>query len=188
MALPTSRPPSPPQASAAMNAATWFMAEMVPTISSNMTRVPAWRQCHAARAGTAANGFSVAAAQSVSGESVRRARGALRLLIVARLRIADGAVGARLRTGSQLCPHHLVGREDVGDGNAGDEKIVGDDAAMAAPPHRLGAHDGARLRPGAIEQLLEAGAKRRRQGVVRVVAKCRVSPEAIGRGRVPARA
>src|SRR5579862_6751485 len=177
MALPTSRPPSPPQASAAMNAATWFMAEMVPTISSNMTCAPAWPQSHAARAGTAANGFSVAAAERVSGESVRRARRAVRLAIVARLRIADGTVGARLGTGAQLGPDHLVGREDVGDGHAGDEEIVGDDAPMAAPPHRLGAHDGAGLRAGEAEQLLESGAKRRRHGVVRVVAECRVLPE-----------
>jgi hypothetical protein len=61
--------------------------------------------------------------------------------------------------------------DDVHDRHAAREQVVGDDPAMAAPPHRLGAHDrdGRALRDR--EQLVEAGVELRRQRIVGVVAE-----------------
>lgn len=71
--------------------------------------------------------------------------------------------------------------QDVGDGDAAGEQMIGDDPAMAAPPHRLGAHD--RDRPGQPEQPGQAGAELGGERVVGVVAEARVVPGVVGQPR-----
>jgi hypothetical protein len=61
--------------------------------------------------------------------------------------------------------------DDVHDRHAARDQVVGDDPAMAAPPHRFGAHDrdGGALRDR--EQFVEAGIEFGRQRVVGEVAE-----------------
>jgi hypothetical protein len=63
--------------------------------------------------------------------------------------------------------------------------MIGDDPAVAAPPHRLGAHDRGRLAAREREQLGEAVAKLGGERVVRVVLERRDSPRVVReRGRL----
>ena len=63
------------------------------------------------------------------------------------------------------------------------EQMIRDDAAMASPPHGLGAHDGCpRLRPK-LPQPLEAQAEVFAHRVVGVIVEARVVPEGVGLGR-----
>lgn len=64
---------------------------------------------------------------------------------------------------------------------AGREKVVGDDLAMAAPPFRLGAHDGAGMRLAKTAKLIEAGLEGRRGCVIGVVAERLVLPVTVRR-------
>ncbi len=47
----------------------------------------------------------------------------------------------------------LAGSHDVEDSLAFGDKVVGDEPPMAAPPHRLGAHDGAGVDAAKFAQL-----------------------------------
>ena len=67
--------------------------------------------------------------------------------------------------------HHLL---------ACDEKVVGDDPAVAAPPDRFGAHDHAPLFRAAFQEPCQTGSEWRRQRVVRIVTKAAHSPIVIG--------
>jgi hypothetical protein len=86
-----------------------------------------------------------------------------------------------LRPGRQLCRDDLATFHEVRDGDAVRQKVVGDDSAMAAPPQRLGAHDGAAVAACERLELLEPGTERLRRRVVGVVAKGGISLERIGR-------
>jgi len=68
----------------------------------------------------------------------------------------------------------------VGHRDAAREQVIGDDPAVAAPPHRLGAHDRDRLTLRDREKLVEAGVELRRQRVVGVVAERRDLPGIVG--------
>src|SRR5690349_6873044 len=70
-------------------------------------------------------------------------------------------------------------RQDVEDAFARREQIVGDDATMAAPPHRLGAHDRAPPLVPERAELRQAGAKRLAHRVVGVVVEALILPAGI---------
>jgi len=61
---------------------------------------------------------------------------------------------------------------------AGD-KIIGDYAAVASPPHSFGTHDCAAPFTPLIDQQLEASMKLRRERIVGIVMKALVRPETI---------
>src|SRR3569623_1349417 len=63
------------------------------------------------------------------------------------------------------------------------QEIVGDDAAMAAPPNSLRAHDGSIPGLGDLKHLLEADAILVGQRLVGVVMEAPVAPEGVGCGR-----
>ena len=67
------------------------------------------------------------------------------------------------------------------------EKVVGNDAAVAAPPDRCSAHDHAPVLPAAFPEPGQAGGEGGCQGVVRIVPKAAHSPIDIGRGFCAAR-
>src|SRR5690349_9847293 len=77
----------------------------------------------------------------------------------------------------------MAGPEDVEHALAGREQVVRDDAAVAAPPDGLRAHDGAALCMPDLEQAGEAMAEALAQRVVGVIMKARVLPEAVQLGR-----
>jgi hypothetical protein len=78
---------------------------------------------------------------------------------------------------------HLARPHDVLHRNAAGHEAIGDDTAMAPPPHGLGAHDRAAMRARNGEQLLQAGAERIGLRVVGIVAEGQDTPEHIRRWR-----
>src|SRR2546426_9069282 len=62
------------------------------------------------------------------------------------------------------------------------DQVVGDQAAVAAPGHRFGAHHGGPRAAGGCEQLADAFAKLRSAHVVRIVAEAGVAPARAWRG------
>src|SRR5580658_1986880 len=98
-----------------------------------------------------------------------------------RLAIEDRAVASYLRPGRELGPLDLAAIEDVLDRDAGGEQIVGDEAAMAAPPHGFGAHEGDPLLAGEAQEVIERAAERLGLGVVGVVAEALLAPERVRR-------
>jgi len=69
----------------------------------------------------------------------------------------------------------------VEDGFAADEEIVGDDAAVASPPHRFRAHDGAAARVTQLAEFSKAFPKALGRGVVGIIAKALILPEGVER-------
>jgi len=61
------------------------------------------------------------------------------------------------------------------------QEIVGDDAAVAAPPNRFRAHDRASLSTAPLSQARETHSKRLCQGIIRIVAKTAHPPVGIWR-------
>jgi hypothetical protein len=70
----------------------------------------------------------------------------------------------------------VPGTEDVQHGLTGGEQVIGDEAALAAPPHRLRAHDGAASRAPAVAQSFETAAEGLGHGVVGVIVEAVVLP------------
>jgi len=63
------------------------------------------------------------------------------------------------------------------------QQVVGDDAAVAAPPHSFRTHNGAAIVTGERSQFVQSRSERVRCRVIGVVSKSRDSPERIGRWR-----
>jgi len=78
--------------------------------------------------------------------------------------------------------------DDVLHANVQRHEHVGDDAAVATPPERLGAHGRRRTRLGQAAELGEAGTEILGQGMVGEVAEGLVAPHAVRRGRRAGRA
>ena len=77
---------------------------------------------------------------------------------------------------------NVVRTENVKDGLAGGDQMVGDDPAMAAPPQGLGAHDRAPRRFSEATEFAEAGSKCVAESVVGVVVEAFVLPERVRPG------
>src|SRR6185437_1665197 len=71
--------------------------------------------------------------------------------------------------------------ENVLDGKARGDQVVGDDPAMAAPPDGFRAHHRGATLARELQQLLEAGAELGRVGVIGVVAETRLAPQRVRR-------
>jgi len=71
--------------------------------------------------------------------------------------------------------------EDVHNALPGGEEIVGDDPPMAAPPDGLSAHYCASAPSASVSESRETRGERRRQRVVRIIAKAAHSPISVGR-------
>src|SRR5207344_86050 len=98
-----------------------------------------------------------------------------------RCRIGDDAIASNDGGLRELSRLRLALSHDVDHRFARSEKVISDDPAMAAPPHRLGAHDGASLRLAEAAEFQEAGVKSRRRRVVGVIAEILVLPKAVRR-------
>ena len=75
------------------------------------------------------------------------------------LGLVDEAGRARLRRGREDGRLDLARPHDVKDARAADDQIIGDDAPVAAPPDRLGAHDGAAPARAEVHEMLQAAAE-----------------------------
>src|SRR5688572_24514399 len=64
-------------------------------------------------------------------------------------------------------------------GDVTDPQVVGDDAAMATPPHRFGAHDRAAPLGSESHQLAERLLELLRQRIVRIIMEALVVPVAV---------
>ena len=71
--------------------------------------------------------------------------------------------------------------EDVHNALPGGEEIIRDDPPMAAPPDGLGAHNCASVPATSVSESRETRGERRRQRVVRIVAKAAHLPISVGR-------
>jgi hypothetical protein len=69
----------------------------------------------------------------------------------------------------------------VEDRQAAHDEIVGDDASMAAPPNRLGAHDRADVDGAKLDQFRQTFTERPGLGVVGIVPETGVLPEDVRR-------
>ena len=72
---------------------------------------------------------------------------------------------------------------NVHDGNALRQQIVGNDAAVAAPPHSLSAHDGAAIVTRERSQIIQSGSESARCRVIGIVPERDDPPECIERWR-----
>src|SRR5690606_12985784 len=95
-------------------------------------------------------------------------------------RIAYGPVGLHNGTRRHRGGVDAAGAHDVPDILAPGQQVVGDDAAVAAPPNRFGAHDGAAPLVSDGYQLVQPLAKLIAHCIVGVVVKAVVLPETIG--------
>ncbi len=71
--------------------------------------------------------------------------------------------------------------QDVHHALACGKEVVRDDTPMAPPPDRLGAHDRASVAPTPLPESRETRCERRRQRVVRIIAKTAHPPIRVGR-------
>ena len=97
--------------------------------------------------------------------------------------IHDRSVGQRLRAGCLLRGVDLIAPHDVHYRNSLCQQIVGNDAAVAAPPHGFSAHDGAAIVAGQRSQLLQSGSESVRCRVIGIVPEGGDLPECIERWR-----
>ena len=70
---------------------------------------------------------------------------------------------------------------DVRHRNPFRQQVVGDDAAVAAPPHSFGTHNGAAMVPGERSKFVQSPSERVSCRVIGVVSESRDPPERIGR-------
>src|SRR5690606_36681484 len=94
-------------------------------------------------------------------------------------RIDERAARLRPRRGGEMRRLDMVGPEDMQHRLASGEQVVGDDAAVAAPPHRLGAHHRARRGVAEFAQMREPALKVGAERVVGVMMEARMLPEAV---------
>lgn len=78
----------------------------------------------------------------------------------------------------------LAGAEDVADGHAPRQQVVGDDAPVATPPHGFRTHERAAPGRGAIHQILQPLPEGRAARVRRISGEAGVGPEILGRRAV----
>src|SRR5438067_2097360 len=119
------------------------------------------------------NGLCAGAMNSDPGSQLSKPAALCRMRIHQRGACAPGS-GRKARFDYAAVGH------DVRDRLPGAEQIVGDDAPVAAPPERLGAHHGGRHLESELTQPREARGERGAHGVVGVVVETRVLPEGIG--------
>ena len=100
-----------------------------------------------------------------------------------RCRIHNRSVGQRLRARCQLRGVDLIAPHDVHYRNSLCQQIVGNDAAVAAPPHGFSAHDGAAIVAGQRSQLIQSGSESVRCRVIGIVPEGGDPPECIERWR-----
>src|SRR5262249_60064241 len=81
----------------------------------------------------------------------------------------------------RLCPLSLVPVENMYHRFTGENQIIGNDAPVTTPPHRLGTHDGAWLRLAQIFQPAKAAVEYLRHRIIRKIAKALVLPISVGR-------
>jgi len=60
------------------------------------------------------------------------------------------------RPGGKLSRFQTAASHDVQDRRAASEQVIGDEPAMAPPPDRLGAHDGAALTAACLDQAFQS--------------------------------
>ena len=96
-------------------------------------------------------------------------------------RIEQHSAGPYLRAGRELCGINLAGPHNVLDRKSLGQQIVGDDAAVAAPPHGFGAHDGAAIVAGERFQFFQSHVECSSRRVVGIIAKPRDLPEHVRR-------
>src|SRR5690606_37283566 len=96
--------------------------------------------------------------------------------------IDDRTVGPRDRPVRQ--PRGLrAALHDVRDGGARHDQIVGDDAAVAAPPDGFRAHDRAAALAADVDQMRQSLSKRGAERIVGIIVEAGVGPEAVERAR-----
>ncbi len=99
-------------------------------------------------------------------------------------RIGHDSVWARLGSARHLRLVYVARPKDMKYGLSCGDQVVRDNSPMAAPPDRLGTHDGASPRPPAFAQGSQAGLEGFGHGVVGIVVKALVLPECVhGRWR-----
>jgi hypothetical protein len=116
---------------------------------------------------------------------IRPARaGALSVFCFDRLfgsRIYERPVGQHMRAGRKLRWIDLTAPHDVHDRNALRQQIVGNDAAVATPPHGFSTHDRAAIVAGERPQLVQSCSESVRCRVIGIVPEGRDMPERIER-------
>ena len=96
-------------------------------------------------------------------------------------RIYKRPIGQHVRARCKFRGVDLAAPHDVHDPNALRQQIVGNDAAVAAPPHSFSAHDGAAIVTGERSQLIQSGAESVRCRVIGIVPEGGDMPERIER-------
>src|SRR6185437_11150891 len=96
-------------------------------------------------------------------------------------RIYERPVGQHMRAGRKLRGIDLTGPHDVHDRNALRQQIVGNDAAVATPPHGFSTHDRAAIVAGERSQLVQSCPESVRCRVIGIVPKGDDMPERIER-------
>ena len=81
----------------------------------------------------------------------------------------------------QMCFVDMRRPDDVHYAFTCGEEVVRDDTPMAAPPDGLGAHDRASVPPTSVSESRQTRCERRRQRVVRIIAKTAHPPISVGR-------
>ncbi len=94
-------------------------------------------------------------------------------------RIRQRAMRARARRGSHLSWFDRSMSHDVKYLPARVEEIIGNDAAVTSPPHRLGTHNGNSVPLPKAHQLFQTLSKLRRRCVIRIVSEALVLPERV---------
>ena len=92
-------------------------------------------------------------------------------------------IGQDARARRKLRRINLVATHDVHDRNVLRQQIVGNDAAVAAPPHSFSAHDGTAIVTRERSQLSQSSSESVRCCIIGIVPECGDLPECIERWR-----
>lgn len=97
--------------------------------------------------------------------------------------IYERPIAQHARTTCKLRGVNLVAPHDVHDPNVLRQQIVGNDPAVATPPHSFSAHDGAAIITGERYQLVQPRSESVRRRVISIVSEGGDPPECVGRRR-----